>query len=74
MRKLPSFTKFAFMRNPHVYMHYYCNGDILLNTWLNIVDQNGQWHGRNVLLHFKFVRMRIAITDIVPRGYLGGPP
>ena len=29
-----------------------CNGDISLHAWLKIVNQNGQWHGRYVLLHF----------------------
>ena len=33
-----------------------CNGDISLHAWLKIANQNGQWHGRNVLLHFEFVR------------------
>ena len=33
-----------------------CNGDISLHAWLKITNQNGQWHGRNVLLHFCFVR------------------
>ena len=28
------------------------NGDISLLAWLNITKQNGQCHGRNVLLHF----------------------
>ena len=33
-----------------------CNGDISLHAWLKIVNQNGQCHGRNVLLHFYFAR------------------
>ena len=28
------------------------NGDISLHVWLKIANQNGQWYGRNVLLHF----------------------
>ena len=53
-----------------------CNGDILLHAWVKIAYQNSQRHGRNVLLHFNLcdVRMRIAITCIVPRGYFRGPP
>ena len=51
-----------------------CNGDILLDAWLKIANKNGQWHGRNVLLHFYLcdVRMRITLTCIVPWGYLRG--
>ena len=33
-----------------------CNGDISLHAWLKIANQNGQWHGRDVILHFYFVR------------------
>ena len=37
MRKLPSFTKFAFMS-----ACINCNGDISLHAWLKIANQNGQ--------------------------------
>ena len=29
-----------------------CNGDISLHAWLKIANQNGQWHGCDVLLQF----------------------
>ena len=32
------------------------NGGISLHAWLKLANQNGQWHERNVLLHFTFVR------------------
>ena len=78
------FTNFEFMRNylplpiSHLLINICtcinCDGDISLHAWFKIANQNGHWHGHNVLLHFAFVRMRIAITCIVPRGYLMGPP
>ena len=36
----------------HMHTCINCNGDISLHAWLKIADQNGQWHGRNVLLYF----------------------
>ena len=40
----------------HVCTCINCNGDISSHAWLKIVNQNGQCHGRNVLLHLYFVR------------------
>ena len=77
-------TNFAFIRELPLPNSHLCeihistcingNGDLSLHSWLKIANQNVQWHGRKVLLHFWFVymRMRIAITCIVPG--LRGPP
>ena len=37
-----------------------CNEGISLHAYLKIVNQNRQWHGRNVLLHIYFVRCALA--------------
>ena len=51
-----------------------CNGDISLHAWLKIANQNGHSHGRNALLFLILcdVRMRIAMTCMVPREYFRG--
>ena len=76
MRKLPSFTEFAFIRNQHVYMHsfkmemfHYMLGWKLLTRMVSDMD---------AMFSCKFnlcdVRMHIAIACIVPRGPPQGSP
>ena len=48
------------------------NGDISLHAWLKIANQNGQWHGRNVLLQFQFVRCAHNYNLYCAHGLLRG--
>ena len=51
-----SYSKFAliYAKSMSVGLHVcvICNGEISLHACLRIANQNGQWHRRNVLLHF----------------------
>ena len=49
-----------------------CNGDISLHAWLKIAsDMDAMF---SCFFNLCDVRVRMALTCIVPRGYLGGPP
>ena len=75
MQKLPSFTKFAFMRNPHnvhaliaMEIFYYMRGKSP-NRMVSDMDAMS-----SCIFNLYDVRMRIAITCIVPRDHRRGSP
>ena len=51
-----------------------CNGDISLHAWLKIRMVSDMDAKFSYIFNLCDVRMRIAMTCIVPRGYLRGPP
>ena len=76
MRKLPSFTNFAFMRISHVYIHAFIAMDILyyMHGWKSPIKMVSEMDAMlSCIFNLCDVRMRIAITCIVPRGYFRGP-
>ena len=71
MRKLPSFTKFAFMRNPRVHALIAMEIFHYMRGWKSptrmVSDMNAMF---SCISNLCEMRMHIAITCIVPRGYL----